>query len=63
MKVTVWHHCEVVQTLEYPDADGPDVEIDPWANLVRISSDLIAVRPYRVSKYTHGLMPAREGDR
>lgn len=30
MKVVVWRGCVVVREDDYPDAQGPDVHIDPW---------------------------------
>lgn len=34
MMIRVWHGCTVVAEMNLPDVPGPDIGLDPWADLI-----------------------------
>ena len=30
MKIVIWRGCQVMHEYDIPDANGPDIHLDPW---------------------------------
>lgn len=38
MKITVWHGCRVEYEIDLAHAPGPNISLDPWADLIGLEN-------------------------